>query len=67
MSAALIQALIIAGIQYGPQFVTDIKNLLNKQDATIADVEALFANVKLYSEFGIPDVAPTTTVINKLV
>lgn len=58
MSAALIQALIIAGIQYGPQMVTDIKNLLNKQDASIADVEALFANVKPYAQFGIPDIAP---------
>lgn len=72
MSAALLQALIVAGIQYGPQIVTDIKNLLNKKDATISDVEAVFANLKPYSAFNIPDVAPmapvtpTISVINAL-
>lgn len=63
MSAALLQALIVAGIQYGPQIVTDIKNLLSKKDATIADVEAVFANLKPYSAFNIPDIAPTNPVV----
>lgn len=63
MSPALIQALIMAGLTYGPQIVTDIKNLLNKKDATIDDVEAVFANLKPYSAFGIPDVAPVVNTV----
>lgn len=59
MSPVLIQALIVAGIQYGPQIVTDIKNLLAKKDATIEDVEAIFSNLQPYSSFNIPAIAPT--------
>lgn len=65
MSPVLIQALIVAGIQYGPQIVTDIKNLLSKKDATIEDVEAVFANLKPYSDFNIPAIAPTAPVVNE--
>lgn len=63
MSPALIQALIMAGIQYGPSIITDIKNLFNKKDATIEDIEAVFANLKPYSAFNIPDIAPTSPVV----
>lgn len=58
MSPALIQLLIQAGIQYGPGFVTDVIAVLKKPDPTLADVEALFANVKPYAAYGIPDVVP---------
>lgn len=63
MSPALLEALIIAGIQYGPQLVTDIKNLLSKKDATIDDVEVLFSNLKPYSYFNIPDFVPGSNPI----
>lgn len=58
MSPALAQLLIQAGLQYGPEFVQSIIALLKKPDPTIADIEALFADVKPYSFFNIPDVAP---------
>lgn len=67
LSPELLNALVLAGFQYGPQIVTDIKNLFNKKDATIDDVEAVFANLKPYSAFGIPDVAPTSPVASSAI
>jgi len=59
MNPALVALLIQAGLTYGPQFITDIKNLLNKTNVTIDDIEAVFANVKPYSAYGIPSIVPT--------
>ena len=54
----LVQALVIAAIQYGPEFVTKLIAILRNPSATVDDVEKLFANVKPYASYGIPDVAP---------
>lgn len=59
MSTTLITALIEAGIKYGPEFITSVKSLLSKKDPTIDDVVSLFANLKPYASYGIPDTAPT--------
>lgn len=47
--------LVSVGIQYGPDFVAALIKLLKNKDATIDDVEKLFADVKPYSAFGIPE------------
>ena len=68
MNPALVALLIQAGLTYGPQFITDIKNLMNKTNVTIEDIETVFANVKPYSAYGISAVVsadkptPPTTV-----
>lgn len=51
----LVEALIIAGVKYGPDFVSKIIAVINKPEPTVADVEALFASVKPYEAYGIPD------------
>ncbi len=59
MSPALLEALVIAAVKYGPGFVSDIIGLFKqKTPPTIDEVEALFAKVKPYEAYGIPDVAP---------
>lgn len=62
MAPSLILLLVQAGLQYGPQFVMDIEKLINNPSATVADVVAAFSNLKPYSAYGIPDVAPTSPV-----
>ncbi len=58
MSPALLEALVIAAVKYGPGFVNSIIALFKqKTPPTIAEVEALFATVKPYSAYNIPDVA----------
>lgn len=54
----LIALLIQAGLQYGPQFVTQLIAILKNPNATIADVENAFKDLKPYSAYGIPDVVP---------
>jgi hypothetical protein len=51
----LVALLVEAGIKYGPDFVLSIIALLKKPDATIDDVEKLFATVKPYAAYGIPE------------
>lgn len=63
MPPQLIIMLVQAGLTYGPQFVTDIAGILKNPASTVADVEAAFANLKPYSVYGIPDVAPKAPVI----
>lgn len=63
LTPQLLQALVLAGLTYGPQIVTDVKNLFSKKDATFDDVETVFANLKPYSAFGIPDVAPVVNTV----
>lgn len=59
MSAALIEALAISLVKYGPEYVNKLIALFKQAEPTVADVEALFANVKPYEAYGIPDVVPT--------
>ncbi len=61
MSPAIVQLLIQAGIQYGPAFVTEAIAIIKNQNATVADVEALFAKVKPYEAYNIPNI-PTAPV-----
>jgi hypothetical protein len=49
---------ISLGIQYGPEFVTKLISILKNKEATLDDVEKLFADVKPYSAYGIPDKLP---------
>ena len=53
----LIEALIIAGIKYGPEFVSAVVKLMKTETVTIEQVEQLFANVKPYDAYNIPDQA----------
>ena len=54
------QIFVILGLvqQYGPGILNSIKTILSKKDATIADVEAIFSDLKPYADFGIPEVVP---------
>ena len=63
MSPAAIEALIILAAKYGPEFVMTVIALFKKPNPTVADVEALFANVKPYAAYGIPDVAPKPSIV----
>jgi hypothetical protein len=54
MTPSLITLLVTAGLQYGPEFVTSIISILKNPNATVADVEAAFANLKPYSAYNIP-------------
>jgi hypothetical protein len=63
MPPALIVGLVTAGLTYGPQFVSDIVAILNNPAASVADVEAAFANLKPYAAYGIPDIAPTKPTV----
>ena len=58
------QIFVILGLvqQYGPDVLNAIKTILSKKDATIEDVELIFAGLKPYSAYGIPDVVPTGTI-----
>lgn len=58
MSPILLEALIVAGIKYGPDAVASIIALFKKETATLADVETLFATIKPYEAYGIPDQIP---------
>ena len=53
MSPATIEALIVLAAKYGPELVTGLIALFKKQNPTLADIEALFANVKPYDSYGI--------------
>lgn len=58
MSALTIEAIIQLAAKYGPEIVPAITALFTKAAPTIDDVEKAFANLKPYSAYGIPDVAP---------
>ena len=57
----VIGFLIQAGVTYGPEAVTAIIGLFKNSNATIADVENVFANLKPYSAYNIPNLPGTTT------
>lgn len=51
--------ILMFGLRYGPEAATAIIALIKKKDITLDDVDAVFANVKPYSAYGIPDVDAT--------
>ncbi len=55
MSPAALEALIILAAKYGPGFVASIIALFKKDTITVEEVHALFANVKPYESYNIPD------------
>lgn len=59
MPPQLIVLLVQAGLTYGPAFVQSIIAIINNPASTPADVAAAFSNLKPYSAYGIPDIAPT--------
>ena len=61
MSPQLIIVVLQLVAQYGPEILTSIKSLMSKSDATIEDVEAIFAGLKPYEAFGIPATVPPKT------
>ena len=54
------QIFVVLGLvqQYGPSVITAVKILLKKENATIEDVEAIFADLKPYEAFNIPEIIP---------
>lgn len=62
LSLETVEAIIQLANKYGPEIVPAITALFKKGEPTIADVEAAFVNLKPYSAYGIPDVAPTKPV-----
>jgi len=62
MNPALIGVILQFAVQYGIPAAQEAIALLKKPDATLADVEALFAKVKTYEQYNIPNLqtpAPT--------
>lgn len=55
-----ILLIIQYAITYGIPAAQDLIAILKKPDATIADVEALFAKVKTYEQYNIPNNPPAT-------
>jgi len=49
---------ITEALQYGPAFVKQVIAAFQAPNPTVADIEALFAGVKPYSTFNIPDTTP---------
>ncbi len=58
MNAALLATIVQASITYGIPFAQNLIALFKKQEISISDVETLFANVKRYEDYNIPDVVP---------
>lgn len=54
----LIAAVLILVAKYGPGVISQIDALLRNPNSTLADVQAIFSDLKPYDFFGIPDVAP---------
>jgi hypothetical protein len=54
----LLQILVPMILQHGPKAVADVKALLDKQEPTAADWEALRA--RPYESFNIPEAADTS-------
>lgn len=59
MDPATIALILGYGLKYGPEVATMIIGLFKKTTVTVDDVEALFAQIKPYAAYGIPDKAPT--------
>lgn len=58
MSAAALEAIIILAAKYGPEFISSLIALFKAKEITVQQVEELFANVKPYEAYGIPEIPP---------
>lgn len=58
MSPALIEAIVIGAVKYGPQFAQEVIALFKKETVTVDEVEALFAKVKRFEDYGVQVTAP---------
>ena len=58
MPITQIIALMALAEKYGPTVFQIIKDLTNKKDATIADVEAAYLGLRTYESFNIPETVP---------
>ena len=54
----IAQLILTLVAQYGPDIIPAVKAVLNKKDATVDDVETIFAGLKPYDAFGIPEHPP---------
>ena len=59
MSPALIVTILSLAEKYGPDVFKVIRDLTNKKDATIDDVEAAYLGLRTYESFNIPATVPT--------
>lgn len=58
MTPATIAIIAQFAIQYGIPAAQDLIALFKNQNATIADVEAMFAKVLTYEQYNIPVLTP---------
>jgi hypothetical protein len=58
----LVAFCITEALQYGPEFVKSVIAAFQKPNPTVMDIEILFAGVKPYSAYNIPDVNPAAPV-----
>jgi len=56
MNPTLVALLVQYGLQYGIPAAMEIISVLRNSNATISDVEALFAKIKTYEQYNIPDI-----------
>lgn len=63
MPIALIVTVLGLAEKYGPTIFQVIKDLTNKKDATIDDVEKAYLDLRPYEAFGIPDKAPSASLV----
>jgi hypothetical protein len=63
MSPATIGAIIQLVALYGPEVLTGIEGLFTKSNPTIADIQAVFVNLKPYSAFNIPPTPPAVASV----
>ena len=59
MSPAMMEAIVVIVAKYGPTLAAGLIEVFQKKDATLADLQAVLAEVKPYEAYGIPAVAPT--------
>lgn len=63
MSPAMIEALVILGMKYGPALVLGIEKIWTKKDPSMTEFADLFRDLKPYEAYGIPDQAPVLPVV----
>lgn len=56
MNPTLVALIIQYGLQYGIPAAMEIIAVLRNTNATLSDVEALFAKIKTYEQYNIPDI-----------
>ena len=63
LSVDNILTILQALMKYGPEAYKSIVTLLTKSNPTVADVDVLFAGLKPYAAYNIPDLVPGLTVV----